>query len=851
MAIGQMVASTFKKACNFIGLNEMAESVSDRVGQVVDLDDHRYPSFSELFPYQYFDKDSKIFFNKNQNKGVMYRIVPLTGANERLAEQLDNVLRTKISSDFTMHMVLVKHNQIGNELDRFARQFESKEFENLKVLGQNLKAFYAQAAKKGFKTNSTVNPRLTNTECFVVIDRAVTETEQEASAVFARFKTSFEAALSAAKIGFAQADATDFLHLLSFYLSNDPDYIYPKRKKYNESLALKYQSTDKDFDLEIESDHLFISGVNDQGKSFETAVSTLTIDELPEEYMFWQNIDNASNIDSPEQSIPCNHIISVTYKVVESSKAQNKANRKAGSLDKKAKSQYANVVANTEKLASQWRIYRDDLVGQQTRAVKMLYNVILFSRPEEKERDVEVARSAFLYSGIRLGLCKRFQINYFLASMPFMFTGKMDYDFRLPTMMSEISSWNATQYMPVLSDWAGIGNGVLFPTNREQFACIDPFSGFFGTNFNMAVSGTTGSGKSFAMQMLLLNVLFNGGDVFIIDIGGSYKKSCEALGGTYLEYDNLAMNPFTHVKDLMSEIDEIISLFELLACPRDSASDDDVGTLREAILNAYSNKGNETLIDDVQQSLLELYKNDKDSYPSARILSKNLQRYSSTSEHGKVFNKPSSLSPTARFIVVDLKGIEDNVAIRAPVLLSVISQFQRRMFDSDRSKQKMCIIDEAWKFFTGDKVAANFITKGYRTGRKHNASFVTLTQGIDDFYEFEEARAAWDNSALKLIFMQDHDSLMEHKKNHDTFTPYEVNLLNKFPKAKDAGYSQVLIKANGISSFHRLFVDPFTLVLFSSDGKDYQAVHNYTAQNIPFFEAVERVAREHYGALYA
>ena len=77
--------------------------------------------------------------------------------------------------------------------------------------------------------------------------------------------------------------------------------------------------------------------VNDNGKSFDTAVSILTIDELPNEYMLWQNIDNASNIDSPEQSIPCNHIISVTYKVVESSTAQNKANRKASSLDKKAK----------------------------------------------------------------------------------------------------------------------------------------------------------------------------------------------------------------------------------------------------------------------------------------------------------------------------------------------------------------------------------------------------------------------------------------------------------------------------------------------------------------------------------
>lgn len=71
MTIGQMVASTFKKACNYIGLEEIAEPVSEKVGNVVNLDEHRYPSFSELFPYQYFDKESKIFFNKNQNKGVM------------------------------------------------------------------------------------------------------------------------------------------------------------------------------------------------------------------------------------------------------------------------------------------------------------------------------------------------------------------------------------------------------------------------------------------------------------------------------------------------------------------------------------------------------------------------------------------------------------------------------------------------------------------------------------------------------------------------------------------------------------------------------------------------------------
>ena len=418
-------------------------------------------------------------------------------------------------------------------------------------------------------------------------------------------------------------------------------------------------------------------------------------------------------------------------------------------------------------------------------------------------------------------------------------------------MMWPISSWNATQYLPMLADWGGCGRGILLPTMREQFACIDPFSGVFGTNYNIAVTGTSGGGKSFFIQMLMLNVLFNGGDIFIVDVGGSYRKLCEALGGVYLEYNNLAMNPFTHVKDIMREIDGKIAFFELLTCPTQGATDDDRGTLREAILSAFAKNGQQTRMDDVQRALLSLYEQDKTTYPSARILAKNLQPYCSHAEHGNVFNKPSQLSPKARIIVVDLKDIEDNKSIRAPVLLATISEFQQRMFDSDRSRQKMCIIDEAWSFFTGDAIAANFIIKGFRTGRRHNASFVTITQGIDDYYEFSEARAAWENSSLKLIFLQEQAALLEHQKKHETFTAYEVNLLTAFPKARDAGFSQVLLRANGFSSFHRLFVDPYTQVLLSSDGADYQAVINYVEGGLVFSDAVARVAREHYGARHA
>ena len=810
------------------------------------LEAHRYPSFTALLPYQYYDEATNLFFNTT-SAGLLYRVTPLTGGNEKIAEQLDNILRTKVSDDFTLQVILVKHNQVGPELDAFARQFSTSAFENLQLLGEHLKSFYHKAATHGFQTNTTIKPRITHTECFILVDKANKESEQDLKACFGQFRVSFEASLTACGLGFKRGNIHDFLSLLSFYLSNDPDSIHPRKVAYDKTRLLKHQACSHDFDSDVEKDRLVIRGVSEAGKPYETAVSVLTIDGLPAQFHLWDNINNTNNIFHPEQSIPCNHIISVVYTVDELAKAEGRANRKTRDLDKKSRSDYALHVAGTEEQARAWRTFRDELSAQKTRAVKMLYNVVLFSRVDEVARDVEAARSAFAYNGIKLSLCRRMQLPYFLSSMPFLFTGNLAKDFSLPTMMWPISSWNATQYMPLLSDWSGVGCGILLPTMREQFACIDPFSGVFGTNYNIAVTGTSGGGKSFFIQMLMLNVLFNGGDIFVIDVGGSYRKLCEALGGIYLEYSNLAMNPFTHVADILREVDDIIALFELLTCPTNDATDDDRGTLREAILAAFNQKGNYTLIDDVQQELLALYEQDRETYPTARILSKTLQRYCAASEHGKAFNASSQLSPDARIIVIDLKEIEDNQSIRAPVLLSVISQIQRRMFNSDRSKQKMCIIDEAWSFFTGDPIAANFITKGFRTGRRHKASFVTITQGIDDYYEFSEARAAWENSALKLVFLQEQAALLEHQKTHDTFSEYEINLLTAFPKAKDAGYSQVLVRANGISSFHRLFVDPLTRVMLSSDGDDYQAVMNYVGHGLSFLDAVTKVAALHYG----
>ncbi|MCZ4718701.1 TraC family protein, partial [Legionella pneumophila] len=223
-----------------------------------DLKTHQYPSFTEkILPYQYFDEESKLFFNE-YNAGLIYRIIPLTGANEHIAEQLDTLLQSKVSHEFTLQLICVKHNQVGNDIEAFTSQFAKSEFENLSLLGDNLKAFYQKAAIHGFKTNTMLSPRLTHTDCYIVIDKIKKESESDLKACFGQFRVSFEASLSAAKIGFKQADATDFLHLLHFYLDNCPDVITPRPVIYDKTKLLKEQALSHDFDIEFKNNEVVI-----------------------------------------------------------------------------------------------------------------------------------------------------------------------------------------------------------------------------------------------------------------------------------------------------------------------------------------------------------------------------------------------------------------------------------------------------------------------------------------------------------------------------------------------------------------------------------------------------------------
>jgi conjugal transfer ATP-binding protein TraC len=78
-------------------------------------------------------------------------------------------------------------------------------------------------------------------------------------------------------------------------------------------------------------------------------------------------------------------------------------------------------------------------------------------------------------------------------------------------VVKRAETFNVANLLPVVADSPLAPAGLLAPTYRNQLAFIDLFyEGMNNTNFNMAVCGTSGAGKTGLIQPLIRSVLDSG-----------------------------------------------------------------------------------------------------------------------------------------------------------------------------------------------------------------------------------------------------------------------------------------------------------------------------------------------------
>ncbi len=107
---------------------------------------------------------------------------------------------------------------------------------------------------------------------------------------------------------------------------------------------------------------------------------------------------------------------------------------------------------------------------------------------------------------------------------------------RCKERQKKIKTTNLSDFLPVFGPWLGHQDAsILLRSRLGSLVHFDPFSSEL-TNHNMLVSGGSGSGKSFCANVLLLQLLKENPKVYIVDIGNSYGRLCEILGGEAIKF---------------------------------------------------------------------------------------------------------------------------------------------------------------------------------------------------------------------------------------------------------------------------------------------------------------------------
>ena len=107
---------------------------------------------------------------------------------------------------------------------------------------------------------------------------------------------------------------------------------------------------------------------------------------------------------------------------------------------------------------------------------------------------------------------------------------------------------------------------ILLTNRAGAIVKFDPFSPTL-TNFNQIISGGSGAGKSFFTNLMIGQLMKEDPQVFIIDIGGSYRKVCENLSGQYIPIgtdSSLRLNPFDLSDQSIDAIDQKIKFMTSL-----------------------------------------------------------------------------------------------------------------------------------------------------------------------------------------------------------------------------------------------------------------------------------------------
>ena len=783
---------------------------------------------SDLLPYETYEAEQGLFCNDDA-VGFVLEITPATGLDDNQLRVLSGLFTQAMLPGTLLQISLYASPDIFPVLERW-RSLRAQASSAFRFLAERRIEYLRTGNWRSLMSDQPMVLR--NFRVFLTVSRPFVRTRAGGIGDVGwlhRLREAIKGMLASAGLGSREVDAQAFINLLDTVLNPSQEWRMPI--VWSESRLLREQVVDPDTLLLVGRDGLALSH-----RGFTVDVLPFSVRQYPQAWSGHGMINLIGDLYGNTLRIPCPFLYTLTVQTDDQAAAAHQARMKAVRATQMTESPMGRFIPAWKERKQDWD-FVTRMVEDGHRLLKSNFQIVLFAPAGQAEHAEQQLTAVFNAKGWTIARDRFTTLHSLLTALPISTGPRSGEELRVFGRLRTGVTWNCVNTAPFVGEWKGTGTPLLMLIGRRgQIQFIDPFDNRKG-NFNVAVAAASGAGKSFFTQEMVTSLLATGGRCWMIDSGRSYERLCRMVGGTYLEFSELTdinLNPFSRIREITEEMPLLKAVLAQMAAPVQPLNSLQTAYLEEAIKCTWDAHGNASTITHVAMRLLE------NADESATRVGRMLYPYTREGSYGRYFDGPANIDLDNTFVVLELGDLDSRPDLQTVVLLLLMLQITESMYQGDRRQRKLCIIDEAWRLM-GSGNAGQFIEQGYRTARKFGGAFMTITQGIDDYFKSGTSRAALDNADWVFLLRQKPESIKAAESSDRIMMDDALRRLLTSVDTQQGRYSEIAVMSPDGTSIGRLIVDPFAEKLYSTRAEEYAAIDALLKRGASLVEAIEQL----------
>ncbi len=809
---------------------------------------------SSLFRVMSYDEEGNLFHCDDKTLAFGFVCTPLTGRDNNTEQQVHSLLNETFPTNTQMQLIWYRSPDINREMYSMMGIRDGFRDPLLSEVVAERAGFFQhhtdheiriETDKGIYELGYIFDVKLLITIKFPLASEKPTTREYDGAR---KLRTKVRTTLDNIKLRPITLSADLWVRVMSTFFNRGPDATWRTDAcDWDKTQPLCNQVLDFDNDIEISKEHLKF------GSSY---VKCLSAKKLPGEMFFGDAITNVGDLSGGLGGVRQNYIICTNILFPEADSEKQKIERKRQFAVNQASGPIVKFVpVLLEKKNDFDTLYTSLQHG--SKPLKISYHVIVYGKSEEEvETAAMTARNMWRTNRYEIMVDKFIQMPIFTNTMPFCCDVEAVNDLARHKTMS---TKEAVALLPIFSEWKGTGTPHMNYVSRNGQIMSHSLHDT-GSNMNAVIAAQSGSGKSFLTNEIVSSYMSEGAQVWVIDVGRSYEKICEAYNGDFMHFgasSHLCLNPFplvvsldgtdatrapdaphsSHDDDDDGEEDALVGLVEAMAAPTQKLTDFQISALKRTVNELWLIHNRKTSIDLIEQTLLK--------HEDKRVQDVGHQLYAFTSKggYGRFFNGENNMKFGKQLTVLELEELKSRKHLQQVVLLQLIYQIQQEMYLGDRNRKKIVIVDEAWDLLTQGDVA-KFIESAYRRFRKYGGSMVIITQSVNDLYASASGRAIAENSATTMLLGQKPETIDDIKKEGKLqLSAYDYEQLKTVHTVTGA-YSEIFVKSEFGRGIGKLLVNDFQKLLYSTKAEDVSAIDELKKTGMTGAQAINQILED-------